>query len=314
MPLDPIVKALIDQAAALNMPNFQSLSPQQAREMYKATRSTAAPEPVDRSDDRTIPGPAGDIPVRVYAPANDGPLPALVYYHGGGWVIGDLDTHDGICRMLANRARCCVVSVDYRLAPEHKYPAAVDDSYAAAAYVQTHADEFGIDAARVAVGGDSAGGNLAAAVCLMARDLGGPPLVFQLLVYPVTDQSRTQKSYVDNATGYFLETDTMRWFSGHYLRTDADAQEAYAAPLLAKDVAAVPPALIITAEFDPLRDEGEQYGERLRAAGIPAAVSRYDGQVHGFLHMTELVPRAREAIDESAAALRDAFARTPAPA
>jgi acetyl esterase len=312
MPLDPLVRNLLDQMAALNMPPMSSLSPDQARAMFKATRSPVeALEPVDRIEDRTIAGPAGDIPVRVYAPASSEPLPALVYYHGGGWVIGDLDTHDGVCRKLANRARCVVVSVDYRLAPEHRFPAAAEDGYAVAAYVHAHAAEFGADASRLAVGGDSAGGNIAAATTLMARERGGPPLVCQLLIYPVTNCSFETASYQDNAEGYFLTTEVMRWFWNHYLG-GTDGAHPHASPLRAPDLAGLPPALVITAEFDPLRDEGDAYAARLREAGVVVTHSPYPGMVHGFVGMHDLIPQGRQAIDECAAVLRRAFTAAPA--
>jgi len=313
MPLDPNVKALLDQMAALNMPPFSSLSADQARAMFKATRTPVeALEPVDRIDDRTIPGPLGAIPVRVYAPASSEPLPLLVYYHGGGWVIGDLDTHDGLCRKIANRANCVVVSVDYRLAPEHRFPAAAEDGYAAAAYIHAHTAEFSGDPERIAVGGDSAGGNVAAVTSLMARDRGGPPLAYQVLFYPVTNYSFETASYRDNAEGYFLTADSMRWFWGHYLGTDGDGADPYASPLNAQSLAGLPPALVITAEFDPLRDEGDAYAARLREAGVAVKHSPYPGMVHGFVGMHDLIAQGRAAIDECAAALREAFAGAPA--
>ncbi len=312
MPLDPTVKALLDQMAALNMPPMISLSAEQARAMFKATRSPVeALEPVDRIEDRAIPGPAGEIRVRVYTPTSSEPLPVLVYYHGGGWVIGDLDTHDGVCRKLANRAACVVVSVDYRLAPEHRFPAAAEDGYAAAAYVQAHAADFGADASRVAVGGDSAGGNVAAATALIARERGGPALAYQVLIYPVTNYSFDTASYSDNAEGYFLTTDAMRWFWDHYLG-GADGTHPHASPLRAPDLSGLPPAIVITAEFDPLRDEGDAYAARLHAAGVAVKHGRYPGMVHGFVGMHDVIPQGNRAIDECAAALREAFAGAPA--
>jgi|CXWL01.1.fsa_nt_gi acetyl esterase len=314
MPIDPGVQSLLEQAAAMNLPSYDTLEPAQARAMYKLARGGAPPEPVDRVEERTIPDPGGEIPVRVYAPASAKALPALVYYHGGGFVIGDLDTHDGLCRVLANRAQCCVISVDYRLAPESKFPAAADDGYAAAAYVHAHPAEFGIDPARMAVGGDSAGGNIAAVVALMARDRGGPPIVYQALIYPVTNHNFETASYRDNAEGYFLTTNTMRWFWGHYLNSADDGANPYASPLRAASVAGLPPALVITAGFDPLRDEGESYADRLRAAGVTVKHSSYPGMVHGFAHMFELIPQGLDALDEVAGGLRGAFATTPTPA
>ena len=245
--------------------------------------------------------------MRVYRPAADGTFPVLVYFHGGGWVIGGLDTHDGTCRLLCRDAGCVVVSVDYRLAPEHRYPAAAEDCYAATQWLADHASEIGIDPARIAVGGDSAGGNLAAAVALMARDRGTPTLAFQLLIYPVTDADFTRGSYIDNAEGYFLTTASMEWFWGHYVPDEATRSEAYCAPQQAKDLAGLPPALVLTAEFDPLRDEGEAFAARLKEAGVATTVTRYDGMIHGFFSMTGLAKAALDAVAESVAALRGAF-------
>jgi acetyl esterase len=314
MPLDPQAQALLDQFAAAGRPPIAELSPQEARETFRQMIALAGePEPVARVEDRTVPGPAGPIPVRVYTPAGQPPLPALVYFHGGGWVIGDLDSHDPVCRALANGAGCVVVAVDYRLAPEHKYPAAAEDCYAATRFVAEQAAELGIDPARIAVGGDSAGGNLAAVVAQMARDRGGPPLVFQLLIYPVTDYSFDTVSYRDNAEGYLLTRDSMEWFWAHYLPDAAAGREPYASPLQAKDLRGLPPALVITAEYDPLRDEGEAYAERLRAAGVTATTRRYDGMIHGFFQLGGVLEQGKAAVAEAAAALRAELAAAPRP-
>jgi acetyl esterase len=259
--------------------------------------------------DRTVPGAAGAISVRIYTPAGSTPFPVLVYLHGGGWVIGNLDTHDGTCRALANAAGCVIVSVDYRLAPEHRFPAAPEDAYAATQWVATNAASIGADPSRIAVGGDSAGGNLSAVVALMARDRGGPSLCFQLLVYPVTDGTTQSASYRDNADGYFLTKDMMEWFWNHYVRDAADRRHAYASPLRAESLNGVPPALVITAEFDPLRDEGEAYAARLREVGVPVVLTRYDGMIHGFFGMGAMLSQGTSAINEAAASLRAAFAR-----
>jgi acetyl esterase len=314
MPLDPIVKVLIDAVAAMNGPSFNEMTPQQARDTYLLSRGAQKPEDVDRVENITILGPAGDIPARLYAKSSTTALPGLVYYHGGGFVIGDLESHDALCRMFANRTGAVVVSVDYRLAPEHKYPAAADDAYAAAKWVHENAASLGIDASRIAVAGDSAGGNLAAVVAQMARDKGGPPLVFQLLIYPVTDYNFDTSSYSENAEGYFLTQDTMRWFWGHYLANEADGSQPYASPLRAPSLAGLPPAHVITAEFDPLRDEGNAYAERLREAGVPVTHKQYAGQIHAFLHMNELIPAGREAVETCSEILREAFAKAPSPA
>jgi acetyl esterase len=229
-----------------------------------------------------------------------------VFYHGGGWVIGDLDTHDNACRSLTNRAGCVTLAVDYRLAPENKFPAAVEDCYQATAWAAEHAREFGADPARIAVGGDSAGGNLAAVVSLLARDRRRPALKFQLLIYPATDGALDTKSH-KTFTDYFLTDTAVKYLWGSYLRDDADRTDPLASPALAKSHKGLPPALIITAEFDPLRDEGEAYGESLRAAGVPVSVTRYDGMIHGFFTMTGVLDQGKKAVDEAAMALRKVF-------
>jgi len=309
MPLDPEAKMLLEQMTAVVRP-FDELSVEEARAAI-VTLSAAAGEgeAVARVETRTVPGPRGEIPVRVYAPEGRAPLPALVYFHGGGWVIGNLETHDGLCRHLANAAGALVVSVDYRLAPEHPFPAPGEDAYTATRWVAANAGALGGDARRIAVGGDSAGGNLAAVVSLMARDRGGPPLVFQLLVYPVTDApSANTASYRENAEGYFLTARMMRWFWNHYCGKNPDLSDPYLCPLRARDLKRLPPALVITAEFDPLRDEGEAYAARLREAGNQADLKRYPGMIHGFFGMGPLLTKAREATKEAASALRAAFA------
>ncbi len=308
MAVDPQVQALLDQMAAAGAPPFESLSPEQAREMIVQMAELAGPpEDVANVEDRTVPGPGGEIPVRVYTPEGSGPFPVLLYYHGGGWVIGNIATVDAPCRALANGAQCVVVSVDYRLAPEHKFPAAADDCYAATRYVAEHAGDFNIDPSRLAVGGDSAGGNLAAVVALMAKDRGGPSIAYQLLIYPVTDHSYDTASYRDNAEGYMLTKNGMEWFWNHYLSSPRDSRNPYASPLRAEKVAGLPPAMVITAEFDPLRDEGEAYAARLREAGVPVIMRRYDGMIHGFFQMGGVIERGKGVIRESCEALRAAF-------
>jgi acetyl esterase len=311
MPLDPQAQAFLDQLAAMGGPPLHQLPVPEARALMAALAGMSGTPDValGKIEDRTIPGPAGTIPVRVYTPTGAGPFPLLVYFHGGGWVIGDLDTHDGVCRQLAHGAGCVVMSVDYRLAPEHKYPAGPDDCYAAVAWAAKHGGQIGADPSRIAIGGDSAGGNLTCVTALRARDAGGPHLVFQLPVYPATDRSLEQPSYRENATGYLLETDAMHWFWGHYLDASADPADPYISPLRAKDFRGLPPALVITAEFDPLRDEGEAYAQRLKDAGVPTTLHRYDGMIHGFFGMSALMDKAKAAVAESCAALRAAFAR-----
>lgn len=311
MPLDPQTKALLDLMAALNAPPLSEQTPEQVRVGIKLQRELVPvePEPVAQVVNRTIPGPAGEIPVRIYTPAGGGPFPALVFFHGGGWVICDLDTHDGLCRSLCNGAGCVVVSVDYRLAPEHKFPAAPQDCYAAMQWVAGHAAEINAIPGKLAIGGDSAGGNLTAVVAQMARDQGSPRLAFQLLIYPATDFDFDGPSIRENAEGYFLTRDDMIWFTNHYLTSDEDKKNPLASPLLAADLRGLPPALVITGEYDPLRDEGEAYGKRLKEAGVPVTLSRYDGVIHGFLSIEPLTDKGKQAKEECAQALRAAFAR-----
>jgi acetyl esterase len=310
MPVDPQVQAVLDVMAQLGAPSLDEYEDAAAaRAAVKARAVPAEPSPVHRVEDGTIPGPAGAVPVRTYWPSDATGLPVLVYFNGGGWVIMDLDSHDEPCRRLANDAGVIVVSVDYRLAPEHKFPAALDDCWAATQWVAAHATELGGDPTRLAVGGDSAGGNLAAAVALRAKEAGGPALRFQLLIYPVVGTPWDDRpSYVENADGYMLTAKSMVWFTEHYQREAADAEHPHFSPTRASDLAGLPPALVITAEYDPLRDEGEAYGRMLQEAGVPTTITRYDGMIHGFYGLFAAVTRARDAQLEAAAALRAALA------
>ena len=309
MPLDPQAKAVLDQFASMGGPQLHEMSVAQARELILGMVALAGePESIARVENRTVPGSAGEIPVRIYTPVGTAPFPVLVYFHGGGWVIGNLDTHDGICRSLANRVGCLVVSVDYRLAPEHRFPAAPEDCYAATRWLAEHAGSLGGDKGRIAVGGDSAGGNLAAVVALMARDRGGPKLAFQLLVYPATDTDFETRSYRENSEGYFLTRADMVWFWNHYAPRDEDRRNPYAAPLRAASLRGLPPALVITAEFDPLCDDGNAYAGRLREDGVPVRLSQQDGLIHGFFQMGAVIDRGRASVDEASRALKDAFA------
>ena len=309
MPLDPQAKAVLDQFASMGGPPLHEMSVAQARELILGMVALAGePESIAQMENRTVPGPAGQIPVRIYTPVGTAPFPVLVYLHGGGWVIGNLDTHDGICRSLANRVGCLVVSVDYRLAPEHPFPAAPEDCYAATRWLAEHAGSLGGDKGRIAVGGDSAGGNLAAVVALMARDRGGPKLAFQLLVYPATDTDFETRSYRENSEGYFLTRADMVWFWNHYAPRDEDRRNPYAAPLRAASLRGLPPALVITAEFDPLCDDGNAYAARLREDGVPVRLSQQDGLIHGFFQMGAVIDRGRASVDEASRALKDAFA------
>lgn len=305
MPLDPQVKAAIDASVAMGIKPAHQLSIEQGRQALEARAAmmNQSLEPVHEVTERTIPGPGGELRLRIYRPERPGPLPVLVYYHGGGWIRGSLDTHEPLCRALTNQVGCLVVSVDYRLAPEAKFPAAADDCYAATCWVAEHARELGVDASRLAVGGDSAGGYLAATICQLARDRGGPPIKFQLLLYPVMGYDFETESYRQNAEGYMMERQDMIFYWQQYLPNEAAAREPYAVPL-AGDLRGLPPAHLTTAEFDVLRDEGMAYAERLRAAGVPATSRCYEGLIHGFYGMAAVVDRARQARQETAEALR----------
>ncbi len=312
MPLDPHTKALLDQMEALGAPPIWKLEVDQARASMNAMVAMMGPgEEVAEVEDRTIDAAGQLLPVRIYRPAEvgAGPAPALVFYHGGGFVIGGLDTHDRDCRALANRGGCVVVSVDYRLAPEHPFPAAVDDAAAALRWIVDHAADLGVDADRLAIGGDSAGGNISAVTALWARDE-GIALRLQLLIYPAVDSSGDYPSRVENATGYLLDQESMEWFTEHYFGPVTNRDDWRAAPMRAARHDGVAPALVITAEYDPLRDEGEAYAAKLEAAGVPATVTRYDGMVHGFFGFGAIVPAALPAVDEAGAALRAALHAT----
>ncbi|MFJ8236200.1 alpha/beta hydrolase [Ureibacillus sp. NPDC094379] len=309
MALDSQAKFLLEQMEAAGAPPMSSLSPEDARLTTDFSALAGIPEKVGKVENRAIPGPGGEIPVRIYTPEGEGPFPSLVFYHGGGWVIGDLDTVDVPCRLLANRANCVVVSVDYRLAPEHKFPAAADDAYAAAKWVVENGPSIKVDSSRVAVGGDSAGGNLAAVVSLMARDKNEIDLAYQLLIYPVTNHSYETVSYSDNADGYLLTKESMIWFWNHYLRDAQDGENPYASPLQAEDLSGLPPALVITAEFDPLRDEGEAYAQRLKEAGVSVEETRYNGMIHGFFWMPGALDQGMKAVNQAADALKRALVR-----
>lgn len=306
MPLDPQAQELLDQMAKLGVPPMHTLPVEQVRKNMAAIYR-GDPEEVKSIEDRRIPGPAGEIPIRIYTPEGTPPRPLVVFFHGGGWAIGDLDSHDVLCRQIANGAGAVVVAVDYRLAPEHKYPAAAEDSYAATVWAVENAAAIGADPNRVAVVGDSAGGNLAAVVSLMARDRGGPRLRYQVLAYPVTDYSFESTSYRENAEGYFLSRDSMVWFWDLYLPDQAAGADPLASPLRAKDLSGLPPALVLTAEYDPLCSEGDAYADRLREAGVPVEHRRYEGLIHGFLTRPQL-DRGVAAVREMNEALRRALA------
>jgi acetyl esterase len=296
---------MLDAMAQMGGPALSELSADDARALYAALAAMEQGEEIQRVDDRHVPADHGDVPVRVYTPAesvgaNHG---VLLWFHGGGWVIGDLETADATCRALANRSGSVVVSVDYRRAPEHQAPAALEDCLAALMWTVENGELLGVDVSHVAVGGDSAGGNLAALLCQRVRDEFGPDIDFQLLVYPVTDLTSSFPSIVENGEGYFLTRDTMRWFVESYLG-DQDPKDPSVSPLHAASLANLPPALVITAEFDPLRDEGEAYAARLQEDGVRTVLRRFDGQIHGFFAMATTLEDGRAALDEAGAALR----------
>lgn len=310
MPLNPQAKAFLDQAAASGAPPLNAMPIAEARQALNALFIPEQKEAIHKVEDRKIPGPGGhQIPLRIYIPEAKGQLPVLVFFHGGGWVLGDIESHDNVCRELANKAGCIVVSVDYRLAPEHKFPHAPEDCYAATKWVALNAASFGGDPARIAIGGDSAGGNLTAAVAQMAADRGAPGFVYQLLIYPVTNYAFDTPSYRENADGYLLTRDMMQWFWKQYLSNDEDGKNAYASPMQAREVRRVAPAFVITAEFDPLRDEGEAYGERLKKEGVPVEIKRYDGAIHGFFSFGHIMDQGKQAVADAAARLRQAFTK-----
>jgi len=307
--LHPQTRAFLDLVERSGLPPTHTLSPQDARRYYRDRRGFTQPQPPAVAQVRELqaPGPNGPIPLRLVRPQGskaDAVLPVLVYYHGGGWTIGDLDTHDTLCRELANGAGCVVVSLDYRMGPEHRFPAAVEDCLAATYWVRDNAAALALDATRMAVGGDSAGGNLAAVVAIFARDAADLPIAFQLLIYPATDQRRGAPSHTTNGQGYLLTSDTMAYFHDHYIDDPAHDLDWRASPLLHEDLTRLPPALVITAGYDPLRDEGLQYSHRLSEAGNRATHVCFERQIHGFVTMGRVIDEANAAVAMCAAALR----------
>jgi acetyl esterase/lipase len=310
--LHPQAQQVCDLIAASGRPPIETLTPPQARQAYLASRAILQPEAEAVAEVLSLSatGPHGPIPLRYYrgnGVDKGRPQPALVYFHGGGWVIGDLESHDQVCRALANAIPAIVVAVDYRLAPEHKFPAAVEDAIAATRWIADNGERHGIDAGRLAVAGDSAGGNLAVVVALDARDHGGPRLVHQVLIYPGTDMRMGWPSLERHAQQLPLTRAGMQWFVGHYLCNDADKLDWRASPLMAASLASLPPALIITAGVDPLCDEGEAYAEALRKAKVAVELARFEGQIHGFLNMGRIIADAGRAVATVAAALRGSF-------
>jgi len=312
MALDPLLKAFLDQLSAQPAPKMWEVTPVQAREALAAMMDMVGPKniPIGKVVNLVIPrADGGEIAARAYTPVAAGgePLPALIFFHGGGYVIGSVDTHDGLCRILANESGCRVISVEYRLAPEHKFPAAVDDAVAALAWIEKNAAELGVDANRLAVGGDSAGGGLAAVVAQIAKESGGPRLGFQMLLFPVTQIGKETTSLREFAEGYFLETKTLQWFYDHYLPAGADREHPRVSPLNAKELSGLPPAYVMVAGFDPLHDEGVAYAQKLRDAGVSVTLADYPDMVHDFIYMQAVLPQAPEALAAAAAALKGAL-------
>jgi acetyl esterase len=302
--LDPDAAAVYKAFQEAGRPPYETVSPIVARELYLKGRVVSNPEPPELAsvEPLAIPSPAGSIPARIYTPMRlrkaNGFAPCLVFYHGGGWVIGDLDSHDVVCRKLADEGELIVISVDYRLAPEHKFPAAVDDAITAAKWIADNAAKFGIDASRLMVGGDSAGGNLAAVVAISARDGNGPAIAGQVLIYPATDFAMTHPSHSEPETSILLTHSVIKWFRDHYLNGSADIHDWRASPARTTTLADLPPAFVLTAGGDPLRDEGDEYARRLKEAGVPVTYRHFAGQFHGFFTMGKLLQQANVAASE----------------
>jgi acetyl esterase len=307
--LDPDAAAVYKAFQEAGRPPYETVGHAEARRLYLAGRVVSNPEPPELESVKplAIPAPHGSIPARIYTPKNPRQAadlaPALVFFHGGGWVIGDLDSHDVVCRKLADEGRLIVISVDYRLAPEHKFPAAVDDSLAATKWIADNAKPLGIDASRLMVGGDSAGGNLAAVVAIAARDGDGPAIAGQVLIYPATDFAMTHPSHNEPETSLLLTHSVIKWFKDHYLG-DADINDWRASPARAATLQGLPPAYVLTAGADPLRDEGDEYAARLKEAGVAVTYRHFPGQFHGFFTMGKLLQQANVAASEIGAWLR----------
>ena len=308
MPLDPEAKASLEKRIEMGVLEPHESNPEEARALQAARPNLPGPEMASVSD-HLAPGPHGDVPVRGYVPVTDdaGPLPVSMWFHGGGWVIGSVESNDATARALAKASGAIIVSVDYRLAPEHRFPIPFDDSYAATVWTAENAASLGGDPSRLAVAGASAGGNLSTTIALRARDEDGPRLVHQSLIYPVTDRDFERPSYKENGEGYGLSYASMVWFFDCNLSSEADASNPYVAPMLADDLSGLPPAFVLTCEYDPLRDEGEAYAKRLQEAGVPTRLSRYDGMIHAFYNAGIPFSRTWDAINETAGEMRKAF-------
>jgi acetyl esterase len=308
--LDPDAAAVFKAFQEAGRPAYETLTPPEAREFYSQARFVSNPEPPELKsvEPLAIPAPHGSIPARIYTPKTlrklAGLAPCLVFFHGGGWVIGDLDSHDVVCRKLADEGQLIVISVDYRLAPEHKFPAAVDDAITATKWIAINGKQLGVDAARLMVGGDSAGGNLAAVVAISARDGNGPAIAGQVLIYPATDFAMTHPSHREPETSILLTHSVIKWFRDHYLNGAADAHDWRASPVRAGTLIGLPPAYVLTAGGDPLRDEGDEYAQRLKEAGVPVTYRHFPGQFHGFFTMGKLLQQANVAAGEIAGWLK----------
>ncbi|MFC2948048.1 alpha/beta hydrolase [Virgibacillus sediminis] len=313
MGYQPAVKKLLDQINSADGKPIQEMTVEENREGLAALYADLVGEPqeVAKVENTNIPAhDGGKVGLRIYTPEGNGPFPVLVFYHGGGWVLGDLDVVDPIMRQITNETASIVVSVDYRLAPEHKFPVPAEDCYTATKWVAENIQKHNGDPKRLAVAGDSAGGNLAAVVPLMAKDRGGPAISLQILLYPVTNFDTTTTSYLENGKGNYLETDAMHWFNDQYLNSEEDKKNPYTAPLLAKDLSGLPPALIFTAEYDVLRDEGEAYAQRLKEAGVSVEHTRFDGQIHGFFWMPTIMDDAHKALAQIKKEMKKQFSAT----
>lgn len=309
MPVNPKIQYFLDQMNTLPTGSMSDLTPEAMRSSENLQLAALQKEPVERVEDRTIPLAGRDIPIRIYTPKGQAPFPALVFYHGGGWVVGSIESHDAVCRELANLADCVVISVEYRLAPEHKFPAAVEDSYESLEWVAAHATELEIDPDRIAVGGDSAGGNLATVACLIAKERGGPRIVHQFLLYPSAGPAADYPSMTENAEGYLLTRDMMGWFQSHYLQSADDRTNPYLSPILSDNLEGLPSATILTAQYDPLRDVGTAYAEKLQSHSVEVFHKNYDDLIHGFANFTSFVPEARLAVADGTEKLKQAFSR-----
>lgn len=300
--LDSEVAEMLKAAEEENAPAIETLTPKQARDSVGQRVAETSGEKISsvKTKDQTIPGPHGEIPIRIFSPPGEGPFPVIVYFHGGGWVICNVESHDPPCRQLCKYSDCIVISVDYRLAPENKFPVAIDEAYETVQWVFQNASSINAIADKIAIGGDSAGGNIATVTALRIKEEGGLKLAYQLLIYPVTDLSNfDRQSYQDYSDGFFLSRNMMEWFRNHYLNSIDEAKLAYTSPLLAEDLSGLPPAFVLTAEYDPLRDEGELYARKLYDAGVPVKCVRYNGMIHPFWSLGGVISAAHQAYQEA---------------